>query len=161
MTKRLILALLLLLPFTGVQANEPKLYQMPGTQVIPIQDTQAKYQIGQANNHLNFIRNDVIKTIEKNYRTLPESRTYFGYSAGGLKRKGLNANVFVSYGALEKELGEHAEKLITLLKNKNDKSLSLKRVVIESADHQAAFPMTGVRGVTWLSNLTSLKTEGE
>jgi predicted alpha/beta superfamily hydrolase len=46
-------------------------------------ETQAKYQLGQARNHLTFIRNDVIKTIEKNYRTDPDNRTYFGFSSGG------------------------------------------------------------------------------
>lgn len=155
---------------------------------------QAKYQFGQAGNHLNFIRNDVIKYIEKNYRTDPDFRTYFGYSLGGefgayilltqpdtfknyimgspslkgdipylselksnadSKGKGLNANVFISYGALEKELGVYAEKLISMLKTRNDKSLLLKNVVIEGT-HQTAFPMTGVRSVAWLSNL---KTE--
>jgi len=45
-------------------------------------EVQAKYQLGQASNHLTFIRNDVIKTIEKNYRTDPDNRTYFGFSAG-------------------------------------------------------------------------------
>ena len=44
---------------------------------------QARYQLGQANNHLDFIRNDVIKYIENNYRTIPDNRSYFGYSAGG------------------------------------------------------------------------------
>lgn len=280
MKKSLILVFLFLLPFISVEATERKSYEMPGTQVIPIQDAQsggqyelyiklpegylenndakypviyftdavwhieilsastqflmeevilvgvswqkdikedlkkeagahvsrfrdytirksgnpeiqAKYQLGQAGNHLAFIRNDVIKYIEKSYRTNRDNRTYFGYSAGGLfgayilltqpdtfknyilgspslkgdipylsqlesnaelKRKGLNANVFVSYGSLEKELGEGAEKLISMLKNRNDKSLSLKHVVIEG-DHQAALPMTGVRSVTWLSGL--------
>jgi predicted alpha/beta superfamily hydrolase len=47
-------------------------------------ERQAKYQFGQASNHLTFIRNDVIKTIEKNYRTDPDNRTYFGFSLGGL-----------------------------------------------------------------------------
>jgi predicted alpha/beta superfamily hydrolase len=46
-------------------------------------EIQAKYQLGQASNHLTFIRNDVIKTIEKNYRTDPNNRTYFGFSSGG------------------------------------------------------------------------------
>ena len=46
-------------------------------------EIQAKYQLGQASNHLTFIRNDVIKTIEKNFRTDPDNRTYFGFSAGG------------------------------------------------------------------------------
>jgi len=158
-------------------------------------EQQAKYQLGQASNHLDFIRNNVIKTIEKNYRADPDRRTYFGYSAGGLfgayilmaqpdtfknyilgspslwrgipllselgsnaalKGKGLNANVFISYGTLEKELGEHIKEFITLLKTRNDESLSLKHVVIEGS-HQTAFPMTGVRSVTWLSNLTREK----
>jgi predicted alpha/beta superfamily hydrolase len=47
-------------------------------------ERQAKYQFGQASNHLTFIRNDVIKTIEKKYRTDPENRTYFGFSSGGV-----------------------------------------------------------------------------
>ncbi|MCJ8322034.1 MAG: alpha/beta hydrolase-fold protein [Colwellia sp.] len=158
-------------------------------------ERQAKYQHGQANNHLTFIRNDVIKTIEKNYRTDPDNRTYFGYSAGGnfgayilmtqpdtfknyilgspslwrtipllsklgstaaLKDKGLNANVFISYGTLEQKLGEHIKEFTTILNARNDKSLSLTHVVIEGS-HQTAFPMTGVRSVTWLANLTKDK----
>ncbi len=69
------------------------------------------------------------------------------------KRQGLNTNVFISYGTLEEELGGYAEQLITLLKARNDDSLSLTNVVIEGS-HQTAFPMTGVQSVTWLSNLT-------
>ena len=154
-------------------------------------ERQAKYQFGQASNHLDFIRNDVIKMIEKNYRTDPNRRTYFGYSAGGLfgayilmaqpdtfknyilgspalkgdipflsklgknaalKVKTLNTNVFITYGSLEKEAGKYIEEFITLLKNKNDKSLSIKHPVIEGS-HQSAFPLTGVTGITWLSNL--------
>jgi predicted alpha/beta superfamily hydrolase len=129
---------------------------------------QAKYQHGQASNHLDFIRNDVIKFIEKNYRTNPDNRTYFGYSLGGglfgaytlmaqpdtfknyilggpalsgdiplllelgatnaIKSKGLNANVFISYGALDKKLGVYGEEFIALLKNRNDESLSLHHI---------------------------------
>mgnify|MGYP000023222935 CR=1 FL=1 len=160
-------------------------------------DRQAKYQFGQAGNHLAFIRNDVIKHIEKNYRTKPDSRSYFGYSAGGLfgayilmtqpdtfknyilgspslwrdiplltelgdkaglKHKNLNANVFISYGTLEKELGEHIREFTRLLKNKNDNSLSVNQPVIEGS-HQTAFPMTGVRSMTWLSKLTKQEAE--
>ena len=155
-------------------------------------ERQAKYQFGQANNHLTFIRNDVITYVENNYRADPDKRTYFGYSLGGefgtyilltqpdtfknyilgspslngeipylselesnvaSKHRGLNTNVFVSYGALERELGEHVEKFITMLKTRNDESLSLKHVVIESADHSRAFPMTAVRSMYWLSDL--------
>jgi len=158
-------------------------------------ERQAKYQFGQAGNHLSFIRNDVIKHVENNYRTNPDNRTYFGYSAGGLfgsyilmaqpdtfknyilgspavngdiallsqvgakaklRGKGLNANVFISYGALEKELSQHIKEFTNLLKARKDSSLFLHDVVVEG-DHQQAFPITGVRGVTWLSNLVSDK----
>ncbi|MBL4659185.1 MAG: hypothetical protein JKY19_02425, partial [Alcanivoracaceae bacterium] len=144
--------------------------------------------------YLNFLRKDVIKTIENSYRTDPDSRTYFGYSAGALvgayilsaqsdtfknyilgspafgngpevtqnvfelesnadkKRKNLNANVFISYGTLENN--KHFEEFITMLKNKSDKSLSLKHVVVEG-DHSTAFPMTGVRSVQWLSQMNN------
>ncbi|MGB5819576.1 MAG: serine hydrolase [Saonia sp.] len=46
-------------------------------------EIQTKYQLGQANNHLDFIRNDVIKYVDNTYRTDPNSRTYFGYSMSG------------------------------------------------------------------------------
>ncbi|WP_350285791.1 serine hydrolase [uncultured Croceitalea sp.] len=46
-------------------------------------EIQKKYQLGQANNHLDFIRNDVIAYIDNTYRTDPNSRTYFGYSLSG------------------------------------------------------------------------------
>jgi len=46
-------------------------------------EIQTKYQLGQANNHLDFIRNDVIKYVDQTYRTDPNSRTYFGYSMSG------------------------------------------------------------------------------
>lgn len=46
-------------------------------------EIQKKYQFGQANDHLDFIRNDVITYVDKTYRTDPNSRTYFGYSLSG------------------------------------------------------------------------------
>ncbi len=46
-------------------------------------ETQARYQGGQAENHLNFIRNEVIRFVESTYRAAPGERTYFGYSLGG------------------------------------------------------------------------------
>lgn len=74
------------------------------------------------------------------------------------EREGLNANVFISYGTEETELGENAEKLITMLKTRNDESLSLNHIVVEG-NHQQAFPMTGVRSVTWLSNIQTEENE--
>ncbi len=46
-------------------------------------EIQKKIQFGQADKHLDFIRNDVIKYVDNNYRTDPNSRTYFGYSMSG------------------------------------------------------------------------------
>lgn len=46
-------------------------------------EIQARFQGGQVSGHLDFIRNNVIAYIEKNYRTDPGERTYFGYSLGG------------------------------------------------------------------------------
>lgn len=40
-------------------------------------------KFGQAENHLAFIRNDVINYVDKNYRTDSNSRSYFGYSLSG------------------------------------------------------------------------------
>ncbi|AOT06707.1 hypothetical protein S4054249_01885 [Pseudoalteromonas luteoviolacea] len=44
---------------------------------------QAKYHFGQAEKHLAFIRNDVIKRVDTLYRTKSDQRAYFGYSLGG------------------------------------------------------------------------------
>ena len=144
-----------------------------------------KLKFGQADNHLDFIRNNVFNYVEKNYRTNPNNRSYFGYSLGGVfgayilvtqpdtfknyvlgspsvnlltkfkvkfTNKKLNANVFISRGTLEEEeLGEPISEFVTLLKARNDNSLSIESVVI-NGNHETAFPMTGVRSVSWLSN---------
>lgn len=47
-------------------------------------DNQKKYQFGQAGAHLEFVRKDVIPYVEKHFRIDKDSRTYFGYSLGGL-----------------------------------------------------------------------------
>lgn len=151
---------------------------------------QKKYHFGQANHHLKFIRNDVIEYMEGNYRTDTDNRTYFGYSLGGLfgayvllvqpdtfknyilgspslkgnvadlfklepdeslSRKNLDHNVFLTVGELEEDQFEPIEKFKAILKNRNNRNLILKHVVIEAADHGRAFPATGVRSVTWLS----------
>lgn len=46
--------------------------------------TNWKRETGGADTHLAFLRNDVIKYIEGNFRAAPKKRTYFGYSLGGL-----------------------------------------------------------------------------
>ncbi|WP_299180171.1 serine hydrolase [uncultured Aquimarina sp.] len=158
-------------------------------------EIQSKYQFGQANKHLDFIRNDVITYVDKTYRTDPNSRTYFGYSMSGEfgayillskpdtfnnyilgspsiknevaylselntkfgpfdasnRNSSLNANVFISYGSLEKDM-EPIEEFIKLLKDRRDSGLSVLNEVIEGT-HGTAFPMTAVRSVTWLSSM--------
>ncbi|WP_394748914.1 alpha/beta hydrolase-fold protein [Spongiimicrobium salis] len=64
--------------------------------------------------------------------------------------KSLDAHVFISYGSLEDTLGKHTEEFIGLLKNRKDKSLTLKREVIEGT-HQTAFPEAVVHGIHWLA----------
>lgn len=162
-------------------------------------EIQKKYQLGQADKHLDFIRNDVIKYVDKTYRTDPNSRTYFGYSLSGLfgayilltqpdtfnnyiigsptvkdkidylselntkfgpfeasnRNTSLNANVFISYGTLEEEeVTEPIEEFITLLNNRRDNGLSVKKEVIEGS-HGTAFPMSAVRSIAWLATLTN------
>lgn len=149
-------------------------------------EVQEKYQLGQANNHLEFIRNQVITYTEDKYRTDPGNRTYFGYSTGGLFGAyilltqpdtfknyilgspslwrdvpvlkelntdiNLNANVFLSHGDKENELGVKVKELVEILESKKDSTLSLTYEVIDG-NHQTAFPLTGVRSVTWLADL--------
>ncbi len=61
-----------------------------------------------------------------------------------------NANVLITHGDLEKENGPHIDTFMALLRERSDKNLSIKKEVLKG-DHQTAFPMTGVRAVTWLS----------
>ena len=147
-------------------------------------------QFGQANNHLDFIRKDVFNYVEKNYRTNPNNRSYFGYSLSGLfgayilvtepktfknyilgspsidlltkykvefTKKKINANVFISRGTMEEEkLSEPISEFVTMLNARNNKNLTIESVVIEG-NHGTAFPMTGVRSVTWLSQLKDFR----
>lgn len=46
------------------------------------EDIQAKYQFGQADTHLTFIRNQVMVYVEENYRASIGENTYLGYSMG-------------------------------------------------------------------------------
>lgn len=42
-----------------------------------------KLKFGEAENHLDFIRNNVMTYVDDNYRTNPNSRSYYGYSLSG------------------------------------------------------------------------------
>ena len=156
-------------------------------------EIQAKFQLGQASKHLEFIQNDVIKYIDNNYRTDPDSRTYFGYSLGGEfgayilltqpqtfdnyiigspsiqnevpfltelhskftashtdKDNSLNANVFLSYGTLEKDAAKSIEDFYSLLRKRRNVNLAVHKEVIEG-NHESGFPMTAIRSIAWLS----------
>jgi len=75
-----------------------------------------------------------------------------GESKVEFKNEKLNANVLITHGNLEEERSEHIETFMASLKKRNHKNRSIKYMVIEG-DHGTAFPVTGVRSVTWLSNL--------
>lgn len=154
-------------------------------------DRQTKYQFGKASSHLRFIREQVIPYVEKNYRTNPHNRSYFGYSAGGefgsyitvaqpdtfknyilgspslkgsipyltellsnskSKHVEIGANIYITHGSLEQELNGYVDQYLALLNSTGSEKLFISKVEIEGS-HQTAFPMTGVRGVSWLSNL--------
>lgn len=46
-------------------------------------EAQARMQGGQVSHYLDFIRNEVIPYVDTKYRTIPNERSYFGYSLGG------------------------------------------------------------------------------
>ena len=73
-------------------------------------------------------------------------------SSDASRNKALNANVFITHGSLEETAAEHIQVYMQLLKKRNDKKLSIKYMVVEGS-HQTAFPLTGVQGVTWLSDV--------
>jgi len=70
------------------------------------------------------------------------------------KRKKLKANVFFTYGSLEKEKDiKGFKKFINMLKNINDGNLTVEHVVIKELDHRTAVPMAAVRSMYWLAGL--------
>ncbi len=158
-------------------------------------ERQARFQGGQASNHLQFIRNEVIGYVEENYQADPGERTYFGYSLGGAfgayillakpntferyilgspaigpsrveymdnleaetvdEASNLRVDVFVTIGELEQSKMGITEDFVSVLKRRADKGWAVTGpLVIEDADHAGAFPMTTVRAVKWLSELT-------
>lgn len=163
----------------------------------PTKANNWKRETGGAGTHLTFIRNEVIKHIESNYRADPNKRTYFGYSLGGLfgayvlltqpdtfsncilgspslwfdnkyifelesktakKIKDLDANVFISIGDLEtpkmsgtnNNMVTQAQEFYSNLESRNYESLSLKLLVVDSADHETALPTAIIRGLYWM-----------
>lgn len=70
----------------GIDAESPSASRYRDYTLTPFSNPehQAKYQAGQADAHLTFIRDAVIPHIESNYRADPTARAYFGYSLGGV-----------------------------------------------------------------------------
>ena len=66
--------------------------------------------------------------------------------------KPLDANVFITHGSLEDELGPKVESFISYLKQRNDKTLSLTHEVI-AGTHSTAFPNSGLSGIAWLADI--------
>jgi predicted alpha/beta superfamily hydrolase len=72
----------------------------------------------------------------------------------------LSANVFISVGELEyansdstrNDLLGDAKKFHQRLKDRNLKNMKLQLQVIESANHETAFPTTAIQGLWWLFN---------
>ncbi|WKK80715.2 alpha/beta hydrolase [Marivirga arenosa] len=64
-----------------------------------------------------------------------------------LDNKESNANIFISYGSMEKELGEEVEVFANLLESKK-----LSKQIVEG-NHKTAFPKTGINSIEWLSEL--------
>lgn len=108
--------------------------------------------------HPNAFKNFILGSPALGGDSIVTQKIYeFGVNAAN-ERKELNANVFVSYGTSEKEEDkQHFEEFITILENLDDESLTFEHIVVEG-DHRTSFPMTAIRGVTWLSDLLK---EGE
>lgn len=68
-----------------VDDDRPHASRFRDYSMVPHRDPaiQSKYKLGQARNHLTFIRDDVIAFVEDNFRTAPGKRAYLGYSMGG------------------------------------------------------------------------------
>nr|WP_298926501.1 alpha/beta hydrolase-fold protein [uncultured Allomuricauda sp.] len=88
-------------------------------------EIQTKFQFGQGNNHLGFIRNDIIPYMDNTYRTDPNSRTYFGYSMGGefgayalLSQPDTFNNYILGSPSIKNEV-EYLSELNTKLSNRN------------------------------------------
>ncbi len=161
-----------------------------------VKNTDVTRPRGQADNHLSFIRDDVIKFVENTYRADPDERAYFGYSLGvqlgayilfaqpdtfkhyifgspafsersgqyidefeakmAPRQKDLNVNVFVSLGELEENEIGFVEDFVSVLQRRSQTGLTLTGLeIIEDSTHQTAFPEAAIRGIKWLSQLTS------
>ena len=79
------------------------------------------------------------------FHTLSELNSIFS-------SKSLNANVYITYGTLEKEMAEPIDTLVKILNDRRDDGLAVQKKVIEGS-HQTAFPMTAIRSAAWLSSL--------
>jgi len=67
-----------------------------------------------------------------------------------------STNVFVSIGELETREIEYARRFVQILNSRSSTGLKLTGLeIIENSDHGTASPETAIRGIKWLSHLTS------
>ena len=74
------------------------------------------------------------------------------------KNSDLNANVYLSVGSLEVhktddftlDMVVDSRKLYEALKSRKYKSLNIKNVVVDSANHEISFPASSIMGLYWL-----------
>ncbi len=72
----------------------------------------------------------------------------------------LDANVFVSVGADDTpEHVDNAFSLVRFLKSRQSARSQVEFLVIESADHATAFPMTAMQSLYWLARINRGETE--
>ncbi|AXT55222.1 serine hydrolase [Aquimarina sp. AD1] len=90
-------------------------------------------------------------TIKDEVDYLSELNAEFGPFETSNRNSSLNANVFISYGSLEKEI-EPIDTFVKLLKDRRDGGLAVLKEVIDGT-HGTAFPTTAIRSATWLSSI--------
>ncbi|SEK45625.1 CubicO group peptidase, beta-lactamase class C family [Aquimarina amphilecti] len=92
-------------------------------------------------------------TIKDEVDYLSKLNAEFGPFETSNRNSSLNANVFISYGSLEKEI-EPIDTFVKLLKDRRDGGLAVLKEVIDGT-HGTAFPTTAIRSATWLSSIIS------
>ncbi len=91
-------------------------------------------------------------SIKNEVPYLKELHTKFGPYEASDKNTSMKANVYITYGTLEKEMIEPIDAFVRLLKDRRDPGLAILKEVVEG-DHQSGFPRTALRSVDWLASL--------
>ena len=91
-------------------------------------------------------------SIKTEVNRLSKLNDKFGPYKASNKNSSMKANVFISYGSLEKDMVEPIDEFVRILNDRRDNGLAVYREVINGS-HQSAFPMTVVRSIAWLSSI--------